>query len=194
MPVQYTPKIIDRFWSKVDRSGGPDACWPWLGAKLKDGYGAFTLPPKRSIGAHRAIWVLLYGEPPAEMKVCHNCPTGDNPACVNPAHLWLGTQQQNIDDKMAKGREARGERHGRTKLTEDQAREIRQRYAAGEGPRSIGRLFGIHRDTAHNIATGKTWPHLNHIPGALPPVISCGADPFGPPVTGEGAEGIPRGG
>lgn len=94
--------LEERFWSKVDR-GAPDDCWPWLRAISQDGYGRFvvSLDPQRVVGAHRVAFELTAGAIPHGMNVLHHC---DNPRCVNPAHLYAGTQAQNVADMMRRGR------------------------------------------------------------------------------------------
>lgn len=96
-----TPGVV-RFWEKVDRTGGPDSCWPWTGAapKHRGGYGLFQSNQKPK-GSHRVAWEFANGPIPPGMQVLHRC---DNPPCCNPAHLWIGTPQDNMSDKMNKGR------------------------------------------------------------------------------------------
>lgn len=93
----------DRFWAKIDRSVGPDSCWLWTG-KTDHGYGAALAEDGRLVRAHRLAWVLLVGPIPEGLEVCHDCPGGDNPTCVNPAHLFIGTHQENMQDASRKGR------------------------------------------------------------------------------------------
>lgn len=96
----------DRFWDKVDKSNGPDKCWLWTGAVSKDpknAYGHFYWNG-RSVKAHRASYELLVAPIPDGLQVLHNCPDGDNPRCVNPSHLFVGTQGDNIQDAWRKGR------------------------------------------------------------------------------------------
>lgn len=149
----------NRFWSKVDRPSGPDACWIWQGSKTKDGYGRFSL--NRSVWlAHRVSWEFENGPIPDGLHVCHNCPDGDNPACVNPAHLWLGTSADNMRDMARKGRSAvlRGAESVNAKLTTDQVLEMRTKYAAGGVSQAeIGVEYGISRGYVHQILRGQTW-------------------------------------
>ena len=98
----------ERFWAKVDRSGGPDACWIWTGGRKGRGYGEFY-KDHRLLGAHRVAWELAIGPIPNGLDCLHSC---DNPPCCNPAHLFLGTQADNNADMVAKGRDARGDKNG----------------------------------------------------------------------------------
>lgn len=103
--INLSPDGVARFWAKVDKSGGPDACWIWTASKVPSGYGSFGVNG-RLFGAHRIAWVLENGQIPHDgsyhgMCVCHKC---DNPACCNPAHLFLGTNMDNARDREKKGR------------------------------------------------------------------------------------------
>lgn len=98
--------LADRFWAKV-QVGTPEECWLWQGTTVGNGYGAiFVVERERQIGAHIVSWYLHHGTwPPDGIHVLHDCPGGeDRPGCVNPAHLWLGTHTQNVQDMHAKGR------------------------------------------------------------------------------------------
>lgn len=126
------------FWSRVDRAGS--GCWNWLGpTSTSTGYGVAT-----SMNAHRLAFELAHGPVPDGLNVCHHC---DNRICCNPAHLYAGTQQQNVDDRTRRGRSARvlGTDQPGAKLSEDDVREIRRLHATGQWsyPRLAAR-FGIH--------------------------------------------------
>ena len=147
-----------RFWSKVDRSGGPESCWPYLRFCDKDGYGDFWFRGQNH-KAHRVAYLLTYGEWP-EPNGCHSC---DNPKCCNPAHIFPGTVAVNMADRDAKGRHwvQHGERHPRARLTEDDVREIRRSHAAGEASYTMLALrFGVHVQTIAGVVQRKNWKHV----------------------------------
>ena len=122
--TEYTPKLLNRFWKKVDIHPDPNSCWNWTARKSR-GYGYIKINNKH-VGAHRISYELEYGTFPHELDVLHTC---DNPSCVNPRHLFLGTHQENMQGKVRKDRQARGEING--KLTDYEVAEIRQMYAKG---------------------------------------------------------------
>lgn len=137
----------DRFWAKVDRSAGPDGCWPWTGARGRRGYGQLKWNGKDA-RAPRVVYALTFGPIPDGMLVCHTC---DNPPCVNPAHLFLGTNADNLADARAKDR--LGQR-----LTLQVVAAIRRDHAAGAGVRALGRTYGIHYSTVSRVVRGLLWP------------------------------------
>lgn len=159
-----TPSEFDRFWSKV-RVGGP-GCWEWRGAKKKrNGYGTARVGG-RMLPAHRVAFAMLR-EPPGSLHVLHRC---DNPACVRPEHLFLGTNADNVADRCAKGRSARlgGERCPSSKLTNSEVVEIRARYASGGvSQMSLAVEFGVSQRAIGFITRGRTWRDL--------PVVLLGA-------------------
>lgn len=102
---ELTQEIIDLFWSKVDKTLGDDACWQWMDGLHMRGYGRMRIKGKRE-NAHRIAWLIANGgDIPKGLYVCHTC---DNRACCNPAHLYLGTPKDNVDDMVTRGRIRRG--------------------------------------------------------------------------------------
>ncbi len=153
-----TDKDIQRFWAKVDKSGGDDACWKWIGGKANKGYGAFRMGGKQ-MNASRATWLIVYGHINDGLQVCHHC---DNPPCCNPKHLFLGTPKDNSQDMSRKGRFVvpglRGEQVVTHKLTNEQVHEMRQRYANGEMTyRMIVKEYGISQTQVGRIINGEAW-------------------------------------
>jgi hypothetical protein len=164
MRRKCTP-LSERFHARVDRSGGPDACWPWLGNTRRGGYGRIAKGGRggRQLVASRVAWELAHGPIPDSTLVCHRC---DNPICVNPAHLFLGTPLDNMRDKDRKGRgryvgrSLPGEQSPNAKLTDDQVREIRRRRAAGEKVVALGRAYGVTHALISAIALRRVWRHV----------------------------------
>ena len=151
--------LEQRFWAKVD-SG--NACWEWTAGKIK-GYGQIQVNGKQKL-AHRISWELHNGPIPKNLCVCHHC---DNPGCVNPDHLFLGTQKDNMRDKLKKARQVkeqpkqRGEKHHNVKLAEEQVRVIKRLYGApGISQRRLADIFGVSQVQIGRIVRGKTWAHL----------------------------------
>ena len=115
--------------------------------------------------AHRVAWELAYGQVPNGLFVCHRC---DNPPCVRPEHLFLGTARDNTQDAIAKGRfvfnlrpeTTRGEANGRAKITEDQVREIRKRRESGVGTGSLAKEYGLSRSFVQKIVRRERWSHV----------------------------------
>ena len=150
-----------RFWAKVDKSAGPLGCWLYTGFRKWDGYGWVARSQGNSkikwMTAHRYAWILTHGEPQAGLQILHNC---DNPPCCNPAHLRLGTIQDNAADKVGRKRHAFGERSGRKRLTFEQVVEMRKLVAEGWSYKDLGLKFGCRKETAYHAATGRTWKTL----------------------------------
>jgi len=145
---------MDRFVSKVEKT---DTCWNWVGAKKPSGYGNFYMN-RKYIGAHCASYLLFRGDIPAGMYVCHRC---DNPSCVNPDHLFLGTPTDNQKDMADKGRAVGirqgGESHPIAKLTEKAVVDIRARRANGAPLSVLAAEYGVCEATISYAASGKTW-------------------------------------
>lgn len=159
-----TPKE-DLFWSYVDKNSqanNPDDCWTWIAGKDRDGYGAFALSQHKKVKAHRYSYLLTYGDLPSNMHVCHKC---DNPTCVRPDHLFLGTDADNIKDMMDKQRNVvlRGSKSGRAKLTEDQVEEVKK-FIGILSPKELAEKFSekynVAKGTIDNITYNRTWKHI----------------------------------
>ena len=150
-------EIESRFWSKVSKT---HECWSWMAAKNPRGYGCFKLDGK-SRGAHRvsALWAGIISDISDGSPVCHSC---DNPACVNPDHLWRGTQAENLADMRKKGRAVfvKGSAHGGSKLTEQDVRYIKIFLAAGARHKVIAKNFGVDQSQISRINAGDTWSHV----------------------------------
>ena len=137
-------------------------CWIWTAATYKssggDLYGNFQIDGALD-GAHRAAWRLFVGPIPEGMHVLHRC---DVSLCVNPAHLFLGTNQDNVDDKMRKGRfkPMIGEKHGMAIFTEADVLDIRARYARGERQVDIAHAYGVERFPIYQIVHRRLWKHI----------------------------------
>lgn len=148
-------QVESHFWESVERKGEND-CWNWIGKSIVDGYGTLTTRGKY-VRAHRFAWEITNGPIPKGMQVCHRC---DNRLCVNPKHLFLGTAVDNQHDKVVKKRQARGERSGNAKLTNDEVREIRSLFSIGKSQSQIARDFNVTVQSIHAIVHHKTWKHI----------------------------------
>ena len=149
-------------------------CWEWQGCRNSQGYGSVRFN-RRWQRAHRVFWQIFRGTIPRKMCVCHKC---DNPSCVNPEHLWLGTIAENNQDKINKGRLAvsptgneswsrqhldriaRGANAGQAKITEAQVKEIINRAIAGEKYREIAKDYPVTESAISAIMQGNTWMHI----------------------------------
>lgn len=143
----------NRLWSRFHEV---DGCWVWQGATQAPGYGRISWGGVYWY-THRLAWRLVHGPIPEGMFVCHTC---DNPPCIRPAHLFLGSPKDNIADASGKGRMHPGESHGMARLTVPQVHAIRARLADGHRPVDIAPDFGIHPNTVHNIKHGRAWRHV----------------------------------
>ena len=162
-------KIVKRFWAKV-KVGAPDECWEWQGNRLSSGYGRMYIK-RRTVRAHRVAYELRNGVIPTGLFVCHKC---DNPACVNVAHLFLGTPQENSRDMVRKKRQAsgnknasrryperrpKGETHYKAKLTDGQVRAIRQ--MRGQIPQHVlADQYNVSRSLINQIQLRGIWKHV----------------------------------
>ncbi len=157
--------IQERFWNKVEKT---DTCWLWKG-KLTHGYGSlwWQRSGKRpEQGAHRVSYIFHIGEIPFGMDVCHIC---DNRLCVNPRHLFIGTQQENQQDKVNKGRNRYklhyGEENGMAILNREQVREIRRKAKGGITKARLARDYGVSASCVYHLCSsnpGRSWSWLNY--------------------------------
>lgn len=184
------PTIVARFWAKVDKSGGPDACWLWRGALTHDGYGKFSPSHRAMHRSHRFSFELIAGPIAPTLQVLHLCderyPVDDISyrACVNPSHMRTGTNAENVADMNKKGRRwtlARprpvrekvknaspvftgflgGEGNLQAKLTDADVLEIRARLRAGNTCVAIARDFKVHYTQISRIKNRRKWAHLD---------------------------------
>ena len=160
-PHSTPEKDAARFWRSVDRSGGDDACWPWLLSKKEKGYGQFVVrrgDRQKNYRAHRYAYFLTNGDWP-KANACHSC---DNPSCCNPSHLWDGDDLANQRDSIAKGRakKAVGSAASKAKLTEEQVMEIRALAESGVSQASLSRRYGVNRYSISALVHRRTWRHV----------------------------------
>ena len=133
----------------------PNGCIEWQGPRNQKGYGQVTSDHGRS--AHRVAWTLVRGPVGASIHVLHSC---DNPPCVNVDHLRLGSNADNVRDKVKRNRTRKGARHPMTRLSEEDVVRIRKLAAGGATYASLGRRFGLHRSNIKRICDGESWDHL----------------------------------
>lgn len=153
-------RLIDNFYSHAKRA--ENGCLEWQHSLHSAGYGQVWNGKKIAV-THRVSWELTHGPIPDGMCVCHKC---DNHLCVDPEHLFLGTMKDNHDDMKSKGRSPRGERHGLTRLTEEDVFYIRTAVASGHTQTALALLFDHSKDAISCMCAGETW---GHAPGPIKP-------------------------
>lgn len=160
--------LEERLHARLDKSVGPDGCWVWTGSTTRGEFGYGQIGEvkdgrRRCWLTHRLAMSLHLGRDlAAEECVLHRC---DNPPCCNPTHLFLGDRNDNAKDKVAKGRQRNGivpgERHGMSKMTDDDVRELRRSYAAHEASQpELAKRFGITQSSVWAIVHRRTWRHV----------------------------------
>jgi len=149
----------EQFWKRVpDRnpSGSPDDCWEWTGSKAGSGYGRFYAGGS-SHYAHRASYAIHHGPVPEGFWVLHSC---DNPPCVNPSHLRLGTPAENSADMVERKRQRIGDNAPWSVLNEKKVSCIKELLSEGRMKKDIARAFGVHVGTIQSIALGDNWKQV----------------------------------
>jgi hypothetical protein len=156
--MNFSQKDIDRFWKKVDIKGD-DECWNWTACLDRGGYGKFQLNDK-SVRAHRCSLFLKKGEPPLNKPLAlHLCK--QNKKCVNPNHLYYGDDPDNGRDKVKDDTQAKGENHGRSKLTENDVKEIRQKYIPYKySSIKLAEEYEVSSQLIGRIINNKSWKHV----------------------------------
>jgi len=175
--TDFSPNDIERFWANVDTQS--EECWLWLGW-MRNGYGGFCIR-KKSLLAHRVSYALTYGEVPSDMYICHHC---DNPSCVRPSHLFLGTPSDNMKDASEKGRLRgkvkpsqgfqagarhwthtnpsripRGSSRAGAKLSEEIINDIKHDVLYMSQAK-VAHKYGVSQSTISRACSGKTWAHV----------------------------------
>ncbi len=144
---------LKRFWTGVNKKG---KCWIWNKRCFVNGdYGVFLIG-QTEYRAHRIAFAMKNGDP-GDLNVCHAC---DNPKCVNPAHLWKGTQKDNMNDKVDKDRQTKGETNGTSILKKSQVKKILILSDQGKTRRELSEKFNVSSRTIHDIVHDKTWMHV----------------------------------
>lgn len=159
--MNVSPRKLEIFLSKIRKT---ESCWVWIGSKHNHGYGNLHLGRRKNEQGrrvsmnsltHRISYEHFIGPIPAGLSVCHTC---DNKLCVNPAHLFLGSHQDNMSDMAAKRRSARRERHGMSKLSAASVAAIRQKYRPNAyGYKLLAKEYGVDPITIRNVITNRTW-------------------------------------
>lgn len=170
-------EATERYWNRVDKTGGEDACWPWTGGKIPDGYGMVRWMGRSEL-AHRVAAMLTLGPIPYGLQVNHLC--ARSRACCNPKHVYIGTSKQNCADRHRDGTAVVGDKNWMrqhpeevrrgvdvrvSKLTEGDVIEMRRAHRSGRSIKQLAVVHGVDASTAWHAIRGSTWAH---VPGAVP--------------------------
>lgn len=153
MVAKQDPKI--RFGRKIRRSS--TGCWLWVGAVHANGYGVFGINASNLVQAHRFSFMMFVGKIPPNTDVCHKC---DVRRCVNPAHLFLGTRAENMQDAVNKGRVPRGMNKANCKLNDDSVRALRADRLGGMSYPKLAKKYGVSVRVAYTVVKGLAWGHV----------------------------------
>lgn len=148
------PMMKIMFYERIEKT---ESCWIWKGSKIKSGYGIISFGGK-PISAHRLSWKIHHEEIGSDMIVRHLC---NNPICVNPEHLAIGTHQDNSDDRVKAGNSGKGSQNCNSSLNEEDIKKIKNLLVLGISGAEIGRRFNVSRTTINNIKKQRTWRHVN---------------------------------
>lgn len=155
--VKISDELMSRLWSKVDKVSNQNGCWIWTRSKSKKGYGQFGIGRNQFL-VHRILLTLKESRCIDGFLACHHC---DNPSCVNPDHLWVGTTQENTLDMLKKGRSLKGEDHPMRTLNKDFVIKIRLLYEGGGHSHStLAKMFSICPATIGKILRRERWKHV----------------------------------
>lgn len=154
--MDLTPAQFARFTRHFTTEREPGGCWEWKARKMSHGRGGVTIGGRDYV-ASRVAYEAFVGPIGEGLRVCHRC---DNPGCVRPDHLFLGTAKDNTQDMVAKGRSARGERHGRCRLTAESVVAMRAARAAGARITDLAIQYGMSKPQTSNICNGNRWRHV----------------------------------
>lgn len=159
--MEYRMTLYDRFIKKVQLNS-TSTYWTWIGCLSSNGYGQITVDKKRKL-AHQISYELYIGKIDDDLNICHLC---DNRGCVNPMHLWQGTQGQNLKDAYSKGRKStvfgklKGELQHLAKLTKESGIDIRKDYIGGASSRALALKYGVCKSSILNVVHKRTWKHV----------------------------------
>ncbi len=158
--LNYRQDIVNRFWKKVNIPNDYiNECWEWLFGKDKDGYGRFHIRRGKCYSTHRFSYEYYFGIIPDKMLVCHIC---DNPSCVNPNHLFIGNNTDNLQDMSKKGRSTFGEKSTNAILTDDAIIDILEgiKFNKYQSITEIMNIYNVSRPTIHRIFRKESWKHI----------------------------------
>ncbi len=148
--------IPEDVWKRIDKKSDNE-CWEWMGPITGRGYGSISIDCKEC-AVHRLVYELIIGFIPNGLCVLHHC---DNKKCCNPSHLWLGTNQDNVNDRDNKQRQCLGEKNGQAKLNQNDVRDIRRIYDGKINTFTIlGKKYGVHISTIKSIIYRTNWKHI----------------------------------
>lgn len=155
--MKLTEQDIRRFWSKIDKSAGPTGCWIWQDTPDWSGYGLIKIDGKTRKATHIALLLAGKERPSSKHNGCHTC---DVTLCVQPLHLFWGTQDQNVQDAIDKGRHISGQRVATAKLTDEKVANILHLIAEGYNNQQLARMFGTSDSAISDIRHNITWRHI----------------------------------